>query len=119
MRQNLRTGFADLSQLARARLGLRGATLGAQLAKGQRSFPRAIRPHAQRLSEAEPMLAHPHLARQVNGDELAISIKEMRRYLKGCSAADRWLGLVLNRSGVIVFNLAVLGVALLIWLALR
>lgn len=119
MTQDFSSDYAMLSKLLRERLGLSGRSVAVQLAKGRRALPRALRSHADQISAAEPLLAHPHLARSVDHAALSEAVSAMQGYLKGCSAADRQIGVILHRLGVIAFNLLAIGLLLLIILRWR
>lgn len=109
----------ELRSLMRQRLGIRGPSLAVQLAKARRGLPRRLRPAAQLLTSTEPMLAHPQMARRVDEQAAKAAAVELRKYLKSCSAYDRWVGMILNRTGVIGFNLLLIVGAVLVWIALR
>lgn len=63
---DLAQDVAHVGRLLKAGLGLRGDDLATQLRRGGRMLPRAVRAAAQRLAEAEAMLAAPKLARQLD-----------------------------------------------------
>ena len=62
----------EVSRLIEERLGLKGPTIRHQIAKlGRRSLPRTLRQDIAALAEAELLLTHPRLSRQVDATRVA------------------------------------------------
>ena len=72
---DLAQDVAHVGRLLKAGLGLRGDDLDAQLRRGGRLLPRRVRAAALRLAKAEPMLAAPKLARQLDHAALRADAK--------------------------------------------
>lgn len=72
---DLAKDVAHVGRLLKAGLGLRGDDMAAQLRRGGRLLPRRVRAAALRLAAAEPMLAAPKLARQLDSAALSVDAK--------------------------------------------
>lgn len=120
MRPPERTGeeIAELADLMRARLGVRGPTLRAVLARARHRLPRRIRARAARLAEAEPLARHPKLRLTLDHAALARAAAELRGHLDAMDLAERRRGWWLGVLGGLAFNMLLLAgllLALLRW----
>ncbi len=107
MRPPERTGeeIAELADLMRARLGVRGRTLRAALARARHRLPRRIRARAARLAAAEPLARHPKLRLTLDHAALARAAAELRDHLDSIDAAERRKGWWLGVLGGLAFNM--------------
>lgn len=106
-------------KLMRARLGVKGRSLGAQIALAGRYLPRRLRVHAQVMAQAEAMQGHPHLRMMIPADETRRAGKELQDGLRSIHGADRRIGVLLARLAVIAFNLLVIAGLFLVALRWR
>lgn len=97
-----------IRKLMRARLGVKGPSLSAQVALAGRRLPRRLRAPAQVVVQAEAMQAHPRLRMMIPADEARRAGKELRDGLRSIDGADRRIGILVARLAVIVFNLLVI-----------
>ncbi|WP_049641736.1 hypothetical protein [Candidatus Rhodobacter oscarellae] len=94
-----------IADLMESRLGIGGRGLEAKLKRARRSMPKWVRQEAQRLVEAERLMAHPKLMMQADPEALKHSYKRCERYLKSVDPnawiKDYWL----QFAAVNAFNL--------------
>lgn len=107
--------IAEISALLSERLHARGKTLPARLASAGRLLPRRLRADARRLIDAEPLAAHPRLARQVDPKGIEAAHRRLVKWLKGIDVAEARKTALLRLLAVISVNVfIVIGAALTI-----
>ncbi|KQI68078.1 hypothetical protein AN189_11710 [Loktanella sp. 3ANDIMAR09] len=73
----------DVSRLIEARLGLKGPTIQAQMSKlGRRRLPTTLRRDIAGVAQAQLMLTHPKLSRQIDTARVAQSARLATAALK-------------------------------------
>ncbi len=102
-----------------AKLGARGKNLSAALARARHRLPRRIYHQAMILVKAEPLARHPRLRQTLNGAELASAATEVSAHLAAIDLSERRKTLWLGALGGLVFNLILMGVALVWFLTWR
>lgn len=102
---------ADLAQLLQERLGIRGKTFEVKLRRAGRVLPRFARGAGAEVAQAEAMMAHPRLAALVDVDRFNRAATTLGHHLKEIEPKERRKTRALHLVASIVFNLALLGVA--------
>jgi len=109
---------AEVAELLEARLGVRGTTLEARVARARRQLPAALRAAAADLVEAQRMVAHPRLARRIDAARVARAHAALVAHLTALdrAAARRAAVLdVLATTGFQLLAVAGLVLAVLVW----
>ncbi|MGD9866357.1 MAG: hypothetical protein AB7S99_24440 [Pseudodonghicola sp.] len=101
----IETRIEETAALLRDKLGARGQTLGAALARAGRRLPRRIRSQARLLAEAERFAQHPRLRLTLDGAALGKAADEVGAHLKAIDLADRRKGWWLGLLGGMAFNI--------------
>ena len=104
---------AELTKLIGNRLGVGGASLSARLGRAGRDVPRSVRREAQMLVDAERMLAHPKLRKQVDPRQIDHAYRVSSSWLGGVDPAERRKDRVLGFLAVNVVNLGLLAAGIL------
>lgn len=112
-----RNRSARLSEALRAHMGVRGCDLGTQLCRVRRRLPRRLRTEADRLIQAEAVIAHPKLARLLPMGTVQRAFEAIEAHLARIDPAQRRRDALLRVLGVAVFNLLLF--AVLLWAFLR
>lgn len=107
---------AELAELLRSQLGIRGTGLAVKLRRAGRLLPRRVRQAGAELVEMEALWQNPKLRRRIDPAAVAAAAATVRKHLEGIDVADRrkgyWLGVVTP----LAFNLLVLfALALILW----
>ncbi len=97
-----------LSKAFGKRLGVGGATLSDRLGRAGRDVPKSVRREAATLIEAEAMLAHPKLRRQVDPRKLDRAYRVSSSWLGGVNRSERRIDRVLGLIAVNVVNIGLL-----------
>jgi len=101
----------DLAHLLQERLGIRGKTFSVKFRRAGRLLPRFARKAGVEVAQAETMMAHPRLAALVDADKFARAATILGDHLKDIDPKERRKTRALHLAASIVFNLALLGVA--------
>lgn len=96
---------AELAEMMRERLGVRGEGLAAKLRRAGRTLPRPVRRAGDMLVETERRTAHPKLRRQVDPQALTEAEAVLRSHLEGIDRADRRRGYWIGVLTPLAFNL--------------
>lgn len=108
-----------LTALMRVKLGVRGSSFAAVLARAGRHLPRHIRADGQMLSQALSRADHPRLALTLDLPSLQRAAQSMRTHLDGIDVADRRWGFFLGLLGGMAFNLLAFAALLILFLVWR
>lgn len=108
-----------LRQLMRQKLGVRGRDFPSALARAGRQLPRALRAEGKAVVAALPMLDHPKLARTIDGARMAQATAALRDHLGAIDLADRRKGFWLGVLGSMAFNILLVIVIAVVFLAWR
>jgi hypothetical protein len=109
---------ARLAELLDQKLGLRGTDLQRQLQRADRHLPRHLRPQAKLLADALQVADHPHLARQIDPQRVALAYDLCSRHLGERAAYSGWRGLAMQslRSAAFgVLTVAAVFLAYVVW----
>jgi len=112
--QDLNAKADALADLLRQRLGLRGATLSARLARARGVLPRRLQRAGQVIVAAQRDAAHPRLAMMADPAPVEAAYAEITRYLKQIDGSERRKTTMLRWLGALVFNLIVIAALLVI-----
>ena len=107
----------EISELLRARLGVRGRDLPERLRKARRLLPRHQRRAIARLSAAARMEGHPKLARQIDRAGIEADWRAAKAYLEALSRGKRRADMAIGALASAAF--ALLASAVLLVVALR
>ena len=102
-----------LSEMLQARLGIRGKGPAARLARARRRLPKAQRREAREIARAGRLIGHPKLARLIDPVRTEQAFDGLTAHLKGINRAEVRRHALLTWLAVVVFNLLVLGLAVL------
>ena len=100
-----------LAHLLQDRLGIRGKTFSIKLHRAGRLLPRFARRAGAEVAQAETMMGHPRLAALVDADRVDRAAGILGDHLKGIDPKERRKTRALHLLASVVFNLALLGVA--------
>ena len=117
--EDIRQKADEVSALMRAQLGLRGADLARQVARAGRMMPRALRREARYLAQTVAMAENPKLVRRVDFARISRSHAQVSAFLNTQDPRQRRANAVIGVVGVIAFNLLVVAMILIGWLAWR
>ncbi len=109
--QQVHDKSAALSKAFGKQLGVSGATLSDRLGRAGRTVPKSVRREARALIEAEAMLAHPKLRRQVDPKKLDRAYRVSSSWLGGVDRGARRTDRVLGLIAVNLVNLGLLAAA--------
>lgn len=88
----------EISALLAAKLRARGRTLDAQLRKAGRGLPKRLRGDVRNLIEAQRLINHPKLGRQIDVAAISEGCGRVIGHLQGIDPwerfKDRWLGIL-------------------------
>lgn len=118
MSETIEQMVADVRAGLRAKLGLRGKTLAAQLRKGGRLLPRYVRRDATYLAQILPLAANPKLVRMIDQAKARQAHRNVLAYLDTIDLAAQRRNAALNMVASIAFGLLatiVLTIAVLWW----
>lgn len=110
-----------LAHLIEEKLGVRGHTLEAKLARVGRSLPKHIHGDVVLVMNALAVEGHPKLSRLQDPEQVRRAFSNAERYLVNLDAGARQRGAFLDWLARLVFNLLLLGgllVLILRWRAL-
>lgn len=116
--QDISRQVSALEQHLQDKLGLRRGSLARRLSKAGRRLPRRIHTAGKTITDAQLLLGHPKLARQIDAERLSTAFTTLNSHLETINPADRRKGLLLDFLGAIVLNLMVLSaliVGFLLW----
>lgn len=102
-----------LNEMLQARLGVRGKGLDSRLARAGRRLPRPQRRAAREIARAGRHIGHPKLARLIDPVRTEQAFDSLTAHLKGIDRAEVRRHALLSWLAVVVFNLLVLGLAVL------
>ena len=117
--EDIRQKADEVSALMRAQLGLHGADLARQVARAGRMMPRALRREARYLAQTAAMAENPKLVRMVDFARVSRAHGQVSAFLNGQDPRQRRANAVIGVVGVIAFNLLVVAMILIGWLAWR
>lgn len=105
---DLQRETARLAQLMEDRLDIRGADFTTKVRRAGRLLPRHVRKEAALLASALPMVEHPRLSRQLEGDRLARAAKNLETHLLSVDPWERRMGTFVSwaaglASGLLLF----------------
>jgi hypothetical protein len=113
------TQMADrVSALLEQKLGVRGATLQAKVAKAGRRLPRRVREAAGYLADAVEMAQNPKLLVRVDESVVAEAFDVCVRHLGAADRAERRKGMLVGMAASAAFSVlmvAVLVMGFLYW----
>lgn len=118
MANDLTSDFDALSALFADKLGAKGADLRAQVYKAAPKLPKRLRTLADQVAQAQMMLLHPKLSRQVDTASVTNASAEVIEYLETIDPWDRRWGKILNWLGLVSFFL-IAGFIAFVWYAWR
>jgi len=104
---------AELEQMLRDKLGLRGKTLAGRLKKAGRRLPKRQQKAAQVITGVQAVIDNPRLARLQDQQAVDAAFSEMSTYLKPLNRKDQRKGFALGLAGDMVIRLILLVVAVL------
>ncbi|MDQ7069414.1 MAG: hypothetical protein Q9M48_01465 [Rhodobacterales bacterium] len=96
---------ARLEDLLFEKLGTRGKTLTKRLKHAGRRLPRRLRQAGKVITDAQGLIGHPKLARQIDEVKLASAFATFSAHLDTIDPADRRKGMALNLLGSLALNL--------------
>ena len=105
-----------LAELLQAKLGAKGRGIEPRLRSAMHRLPRSARGDLQVLTEAHRQLANPKLARLADPARIDTAFDSLTVLLKRIDPAERRRGVILGTLGSLVFNLLLLGGAVLAFL---
>lgn len=97
--------------------GLRGRNLGQVVKRGKRKLPRQIRKDGQHVADALGKLGNPKLERTVDLKQVRAAQSRVKAHLSSVDVADRRRGFWLGLAGTIAFNVLLVGLIFLGWMA--
>lgn len=109
---------AEVADLMKERLGVRGNDLGAKLRHTGRMMPKRIKRDAAYLAEACTMAENPKLSRMIDHDRINAAHLACMTFLQEVDVADRRKGVVLGILASLVLVLIVVTVmvlSVLVW----
>lgn len=111
----------ELAHLLQDRLGIRGKTFSIRLRRAGRLLPRFVRRAGEEVAQAETMMIHPRLAVHVDADRFNRAAGILGDHLKEIDPKERRKTRILHLLASIVFNLALLGIAVyaILWVVGR
>lgn len=107
-----------VSDLLRARLGVRGRSLRIRLRRAGRRLPKPARAAGDRIVAAQAMAENPRLWPLVGLSGIQEAFTTLRASLERIDPKDRRRGALLGLTGAMVFNLMLAGalvIGLLVW----
>ncbi len=104
---------AELEQMLRDKLGLRGKTLVQRLKKAGRRLPKRVHKAGQVITGVQAVVDNPKLARLQDQQAVDAAFSEMSSYLKPLNRRDKRKGFALGLAGDMVIRLILLVVAVL------
>ena len=118
MSQTVEDMVADVRAGLRAKLGLRGKTLAAQIRKGGRLLPRHVRFDATYVAQASTVAGNPKLARMVDQAKLQRAYRNVMAHIASIDTAAARRDAALNFLASIAFIIlttAVLVITVIWW----
>lgn len=118
MSETIEQMAAEVRAGLRAKLGLRGKTLAAQLRKGGRLLPRHVRRDATYLAQILPLANNPKLVRMIDQAKARQAHRNVLAHLDTIDLAAQRRNAALNMVASIAFGLLatiVLTIAVLWW----
>lgn len=107
MSETIEQMVAEVRAGLRAKLGLRGKTLAAQLRNGGRLLPRYVRHDATYLAQIAPLADNPKLARMIDQAKARQAHRSVLDHLDGIDLAAARRDGALNMVASIAFGLLV------------
>ncbi|VAV98058.1 hypothetical protein MNBD_ALPHA07-1976 [hydrothermal vent metagenome] len=104
---------AELEQMLRDKLGLRGKTLAGRLQKAGRRLPKRVHKAGRVITGAQAVVGNPKLARLQDQSAIDAAFTEMSAYLKPLNRRDQRKGFALGLAGDLAIRLILLAIALL------
>ncbi|MCQ0093847.1 hypothetical protein [Roseovarius sp. M141] len=103
----------------RTRLGARGKTLAHSLHRARRSLPGSAQQAGARLVQMQAMVAHPRLRRLVARAQVDAALSALNAPLATINVKERRKDRLLGLAGSVVFNLLILGAAIIAFMLWR
>ena len=108
--------IGEVQELLHAKFGVKKRGLAKMLKRTGRRLPRRLRTRAQVLVRAEPLVAHPKLARQVNWGEVDAAHGALVRHLEAIDPAEARKDRLLKMAALIAFYVLVVLTTFVWWL---
>ncbi|MFD2740144.1 hypothetical protein ACFSUD_11220 [Sulfitobacter aestuarii] len=97
-----------LQRLLQERLGIKARNLRQGFRQARRHLPRPVRRQARMLGEAEQLVGHPRIARQLDPAVMENAFASVRSHLRGIDAGDLRKARILAVAGSIAWKLLLL-----------
>lgn len=110
---------SEARSLMQQRLGVRGRDLAAQVARAGRMLPRAVAREGRYLAQAAQLAQNPKLLRMIDPAKAARAHVILTDHLRGVRPGERRRNRALGILAVVGFNLLIVLLAGLAWLAWR
>jgi hypothetical protein len=101
------------SHKLREKLGVRGRSFATRLRRAGRALPAHAQKAGKVLSEAQGMIDHPRLRRQIDEAQMRAAFRDLHVALDPIDPRDRRKGALLGLAGSMVFNLMLLAAAVI------
>ena len=112
----LQQKIGEVQDLLHAKFGVRKRALPKMLKRTGRRLPRRLHTRAQVLLKAEPFLAHPKLARQVDWSAVEAAHGALVGHLEKIDVAERRKDRLLKLAALVAFYVIVIVTAFVWWL---
>ncbi|MCF6444020.1 hypothetical protein [Nereida sp. MMG025] len=109
---------AEITDLVRAKLSLRGNSLAVQMSRARRRLSKSLIADGVYLAQAAALAKNPKLARQIDAKRVSRAHLRLRDHLETVNPRDRRIGKLLGFLGQMAFiaiTVFVLVVVVLIW----
>ena len=108
--------IAEVQELLHTKFGVKPRPLPRMLKRVGRQLPRRMRAHGQLLARAQPLAAHPKLARQVDWPAVEAAHRALVAHLEAIDVAARRKERLLNLGALLAFYVVVVVTAFVWWL---
>lgn len=105
-----------VQELLTLKFGIKRQPLAKMLARAGRRLPKRMQGKVGTLINAEHLVGHPRLARQMDNAAVARAYEDVTTHLKKIDVADRRLGKMLGLAGVVAFNLLLVVAGFVLWM---
>ena len=114
--QDLQQHSAQIRTLLREKLGVRGKSMAAAMAKARHRLPGHVYRQGQILVAAQPLYDHPKLRQTLDCDALDRAAAGVRTHLNTIDVKDRRKGWWLGMLGGLAFNMILMVTLLIVFL---
>ena len=111
--QEILRQVALLEERLNDKLGISSGTLAKQLKHAGRRLPRRLRNAGKAITDAQKLIGHPKLSRQIDGAKVTSALTDLFAHLDTIDPMDRRKGIALNLLGSLAFNLLALSALVL------